>query len=86
MIQPTECLQETDLSYLIGFKPGDRIFIEPVPGNAHGNYQIANNWALKNEKTGRQASATIPHSNKEFATYDEMNQTHGIRGFIWRPV
>lgn len=82
----TEPFPETDLSFAIGFKPGDRIFIEPSAGYPNGNYKIADNWALVNEETGMQASKNIQHSNKEYATWDEVDQTHGIRGFVWRPA
>jgi hypothetical protein len=84
MTETLECSLEVD--YLLGFKPGDKIFIEPSQGHPNGNYTIANNWTLRNDKTGMQASTEIPHSNKEYATWDEMNQTHGIMGFVWRPV
>src|SRR5688572_1371344 len=40
-LQPDE-----DLQYLTGFKPGDRIFIEPGNGYPNGYYKINNQWAL----------------------------------------
>lgn len=81
-----ELAPEIELDYFMGFKPGDRIFIEPSAGYPNGNYKIAHNWALVNEKTGMQASKNIKHSNKDYATWDEVDQTHGIRGFVWRPA
>lgn len=77
---------DDDLQYLTGFKPGDKIIIEPGNGYQGGLYTIGKEWFLINDKTGDQASKTITHKNPEFATYDEMNHTHGISGFNWSPA